>query len=121
MEAPDGRESAGPFDTAEEAGRWRERSEGYEDWKPVPLYRLPDHGFQIGDLVLKHGGDYQADGVVKGIIEDNGKIRYVVRHDANINGHFYHIYSPNQLQLATRLIADGPITTNQIIEGEAQP
>jgi hypothetical protein len=43
MEAEDGQNSAGPFDTQEQAEAWRKESAihspRYETWKPIPLYR----------------------------------------------------------------------------------
>jgi hypothetical protein len=43
MEAPDGSNSAGPFDTEAQALSWAKMSAAhaphYADWKPLPLYR----------------------------------------------------------------------------------
>lgn len=58
-----------------------------------------DPAFEIGDHVLKHTGDYQIKGEVRGIIiKKNGEFRYVVEHTAEGGGSFLHIYSATNLR-----------------------
>lgn len=60
--------------------------------RPLPT---PKADFAIGDHVLKHTGDYQLEGEVRGVIMTKaGKVRYVVEHSPG----FLHIYSATQIK-----------------------
>jgi thymidylate synthase len=54
--------------------------------------------FKVGDRVLKHTGDYQIEGEVRGVLSSKkGAVRYVVEHP----GGMLHIYSEGNLTLVT--------------------
>jgi hypothetical protein len=63
---------------------------------PTKLYVTP---WDVGDKVLKVGGDYGGPGVIVAKFQTTaGQWRYVVRHVIMAGkGEFYHIHSGNDL------------------------
>lgn len=57
-------------------------------------------GFQIGDSVVKHSGDYHVEGEVRAVFTTKfGKVLYAVEIEASLGGSFLHIYSDSNLVL----------------------
>ena len=74
---------------------WREFEHALQALDAEARSTVPGATFRIGERVRKHTGDYQIEGVVRGLLTTTrGYLRYVVEHDEG----FLHIYAAANLQ-----------------------
>lgn len=72
----------------------QDKAQGAPISKGCTLNGVMKHGFKVGQLVSKKGGDYRFDGyVVAAFTKISGEVRYVVEDDRGI----LHIYSDKNL------------------------